>query len=91
MCCLFIDLIHTCELARANPFDNLTQLPRHASELTANPFGMDALELTQAQVVHNHCLRPAFSALWKCPQNRLFRQRRLARFLVTLHGKRVLD
>ena len=34
---LFMSLIHTCELADANPFDYLTQLQRHASELAANP------------------------------------------------------
>ena len=34
---LFMSLIHTCELNEANPFDYLTQLQRHARELTANP------------------------------------------------------
>ena len=34
---LFMSLIHTCELADANPFDYLTQLQRHAGELVANP------------------------------------------------------
>ena len=34
---LFMSLIHTCELAGANPFDYLTQLQRHASELAENP------------------------------------------------------
>jgi hypothetical protein len=34
---LFMSLIHTCELADANPFDYLTQLQRHAGELAANP------------------------------------------------------
>jgi transposase len=34
---LFMSLIHTCELADANPFDYLTQLQRHAAELAANP------------------------------------------------------
>ena len=34
---LFMSLIHTCELAEANPFDYLTELQRHASELAANP------------------------------------------------------
>jgi hypothetical protein len=28
-----MSLIHTCELAGANPFDYLTELQRHASEL----------------------------------------------------------
>ena len=34
---LFMSLIHTCELAGANPFDYLTQLQRHANELADNP------------------------------------------------------
>ena len=34
---LFMSLIHTCELADANPFDYLTQLQRHAGELATNP------------------------------------------------------
>jgi hypothetical protein len=34
---LFMSLIHTAELCGANPFDYLTQLQRHAAELTAAP------------------------------------------------------
>jgi hypothetical protein len=34
---LFMSLIHTCELCGANSFDYLTELQRHARELTANP------------------------------------------------------
>ena len=34
---LFMSLIHTCELADANPFDYLTELQRHARLLVANP------------------------------------------------------
>jgi transposase len=34
---LFMSLIHTCELCGANPFDYLTELERHAGELSANP------------------------------------------------------
>ncbi len=34
---LFMRLIHTCELSDANPFDYLTQLQRHASELAESP------------------------------------------------------
>ncbi len=34
---LFMSLIHTCELAGANPFDYLTELQRHADALAANP------------------------------------------------------
>src|SRR5437016_14664129 len=34
---LFMTLIHTCQLCGANSFDYLTELQRHARELTANP------------------------------------------------------
>jgi len=34
---LFMSLIHTCELNRANPFDYLTELLRHAEELKRSP------------------------------------------------------
>jgi hypothetical protein len=34
---LFMSLIHTCELAEANPFDYLTALQRHADALAATP------------------------------------------------------
>jgi len=34
---LFMSLIHTCELNDANPFDYLTQLQKHASELSSDP------------------------------------------------------
>ena len=34
---LFMSLIHTCELAEANPFDYLTALQRHADALAASP------------------------------------------------------
>jgi transposase len=37
VCDLFMSLIHTAELCRANPFDYLTQLQRHADELKDNP------------------------------------------------------
>ena len=33
---LFMTLIHTCQLCGANSFDYLTELQRHAQELTAN-------------------------------------------------------
>ena len=36
---LFMTLIHTCQLCGANSFDYLTELQRHARELTANPTG----------------------------------------------------
>jgi transposase len=34
---LFMSLIHTCELNAVNPFDYLTELNQHASELSSHP------------------------------------------------------
>jgi hypothetical protein len=34
---IFMTLIHTCELAGANPFDYITELQRHSDYLAANP------------------------------------------------------
>jgi transposase len=34
---LFMSLIYTCQLNEANPFDYLTQLPRHTDQLAASP------------------------------------------------------
>jgi hypothetical protein len=34
---LFMSLIHTCELNRANPFDYLTELQKHSEELKQKP------------------------------------------------------
>ena len=34
---LFMSLIHTCELNKVNPFDYMTQLCKHASELSSHP------------------------------------------------------
>ncbi|MFC1783684.1 IS66 family transposase [Planctomycetota bacterium] len=34
---LFMSLIHTCELNNINPFDYLTELQKHANELSSNP------------------------------------------------------
>lgn len=34
---LYMSLIHTCELNGANPFDYLTELQRHATEVAQNP------------------------------------------------------
>jgi transposase len=34
---IFMSLIHTCELCGANPFDYLTELERHAAELSSRP------------------------------------------------------
>ena len=34
---LFMSLIHTCELNGVNPFDYLTELLKHADELSAHP------------------------------------------------------
>jgi transposase len=52
---LFMSLIHTCELADANPFDYLTQLQRHTSELAVNPSAWmpwNYLEQTQPGLIH---------------------------------------
>jgi hypothetical protein len=43
---LFMSLIHTCELNKANPFDYLTELQKHSEQLN-EAFGMDALELSR--------------------------------------------
>jgi hypothetical protein len=34
---LFMSLIHTCELSNVNSFEYLTELQRHAQELSAEP------------------------------------------------------
>jgi transposase len=34
---VFMSLIHTCELCGAKAFDYLTELERHADELSSNP------------------------------------------------------
>ena len=34
---LFMSLIHTCELNKANAFDYLTELQKHSNELSVNP------------------------------------------------------
>jgi len=34
---LYMSLIATCELAEVNPFDYLTELQRHAAEVSENP------------------------------------------------------
>ena len=34
---IFMSLIHTCELGGVNPFDYLTELERHAEELSSRP------------------------------------------------------
>jgi hypothetical protein len=34
---LYMSLIHTCELNDANPFDYLTELQNHATDLAQNP------------------------------------------------------
>ena len=34
---LFMSLIHTCELSNVNSFEYLTELQRHARELSAEP------------------------------------------------------
>src|SRR5262245_38386205 len=34
---IFMSLIHTCQLCGADPFDYLTVIQRHSTELSANP------------------------------------------------------
>ena len=34
---VFMSLIHTCQLCRADPFDYLTQLQEHAESLSSDP------------------------------------------------------
>ena len=54
---LFMSLIHTCELTGANPFDYLTQLQRHASELADNPSAWmpwNYLRTRKLRLGHNH-------------------------------------
>ena len=34
---MFMSLIHTAELADANPFDYLTELQKHAAKAKSNP------------------------------------------------------
>ena len=34
---MFMSLIYTCELCRANPFEYLTELQRHADEVASHP------------------------------------------------------
>jgi len=34
---IFMSLIHTCELGGSDPFDYLTQLQRHAEDVSSNP------------------------------------------------------
>jgi transposase len=34
---ILMSLIYTCELCGANPFDYLTELQRHAEEVSSNP------------------------------------------------------
>ena len=36
---MFMSLIHTCELNKVNPFDYLTELQKHANELSSHPEG----------------------------------------------------
>jgi len=51
---LFMSLIHTCELNGVNPFDYLTELQKHAHELSSRPEGwmpwnyQDTLQRTDA-------------------------------------------
>ena len=54
---LFMSLIHTCQLCGANAFDYLTELERHAGELSAGPEQLDAVELP-GNARRRHVSRP---------------------------------
>ena len=43
-----MSLIHTCELADANPFDYLTELQKHPTELASNPSAWAPWNYTEA-------------------------------------------
>ena len=43
---LFMSLIHTCELCKADPFDYLTELQRHAKEVAESPQNWLPVELS---------------------------------------------
>jgi hypothetical protein len=51
---LFMSLIHTCELNSVNPFDYMTELQKHANELSSHPEGrvpwkyLDKLQTAEA-------------------------------------------
>jgi hypothetical protein len=73
---LFMALIDTCQLCGANSFDYLTELQRHARELTANPAawmpGISARRWSRL-AYDGYCLaekdhlRPGGTVLVKCP------------------------
>jgi transposase len=50
---LFMSLVHTCELASANPFDYLAELQRHARQLADNPSAWMPWNYLK-QAGHNH-------------------------------------
>ena len=85
---LFMSLIHTCELAGANPFDYLTQLQRHAARTGSQSRrrgcpGTTSNKLSPATIIS---FRPLSATLRKCPQNASFRSLNPARFLATPFG-----
>ncbi len=84
-----MSLIHTCELAGANPFHYLTELQRHAGgELAVNPSAWmpwNYLEQTPARP-YSLVFRPASATLRKCPQNTGLRSLLPRRFLATPFG-----
>jgi len=57
---LFMSFIHTCELNGVNPFDYLTELQKHANELSARPADWmpwtyrDTLQKTQVTCTQTH-------------------------------------
>ena len=65
---LFMSLIHTCELAGANPFDYLAELQRHARQLETNPSAWMPWNYRQPLATINS-FWPSSATLRKCPEN----------------------
>ena len=53
---LFMSLIHTCELNGVNPFDYLTELQKHTSELSAHP--TDWMPWNYRDMLHRRAVLP---------------------------------
>ena len=73
---LFMSLIHTCELAGANPFDYLSELQKHPSELASNPAAWMPWNYAETpariwstiiRMAGKDRLRPWLGDIMKCP------------------------
>jgi hypothetical protein len=89
---LFMSLIHTCELSGANPFDYLTQLQKHPTELASNPPAwtpwnysetLARSEYHKSYMAEKDRLRPCGSDTLKWPPNRTLREHPRPGFLVS--------